>query len=85
MPSYLTGLECIRCGEQYPADRLFVGCRRHSGKESTNLTPTYDYEGIKRSFSRRSLADRPPKHRRQRLLSGAFYSILVTAHPCAAV
>jgi len=58
-PSYLTGLECVRCGERYPADRLFVGCGRHSGLEAANLTATYDYDGIGRSFSRRALAGRP--------------------------
>lgn len=59
MPSYLTGLECIRCGEKYPAGMLFAGCNRHSGPESANLTPTYDYQGIQRSFTRSSLAGRP--------------------------
>ena len=57
--SYMTGLKCLRCGEQYPIDRLFQGCPKHEGELVSNLTPTYDYDALRRTFSRESLADRP--------------------------
>jgi threonine synthase len=64
--SYLTGLQCLRCGAEYPIERLFQGCPRHKGALAANLTPTYDYEGICRTFSPPLLSSRPPSMWRYR-------------------
>ncbi len=58
--SYLTGLKCLRCGEEYPITPMFQGCPKHEGDLVANLTPTYDYDGIRRAFSREALTNRPP-------------------------
>jgi threonine synthase len=58
--SYVTGLKCIRCGAEYPVDRMFQGCPQHDGVLVANVTPTYDYDAIGRAFSREALRDRPP-------------------------
>lgn len=58
--SYLTGLKCLRCGAEYPAERMFQGCPKHEGDLVANVSPTYDYDGIKRGFSREAVRNRPP-------------------------
>jgi len=58
--SFLTGLACIRCGAAFPAEPRFDGCPRCRGQAPSNLTPTYDYEGIRRAFRPEALRDRPP-------------------------
>jgi threonine synthase len=58
--SYLTGLRCIRCGAEYGIERMFQGCPRHEGDQVANVSPTYDYDAIRRAFSRESLKDRAP-------------------------
>ena len=56
--SYLTGLACIRCGAEYPIDRRFQGCPKHDGNLVANVSATYDYDAIRRDFSREALRDR---------------------------
>ncbi len=58
--SFLTGLACIRCGAAFPAEPRFDGCPRCRGEAPSNLTPTYDYDGIRRAFRVEALRDRPP-------------------------
>ena len=57
--SFLTGLACIRCGATFPAAPRFDGCPHCRGEAPSNLTPTYDYEGIRRAFRVDALRDRP--------------------------
>src|SRR5579872_2438350 len=52
----LTHLECTRCGEHYPADRLQTVCPKDAGI----LYARYDLAAIKRSFSSARLAGRTP-------------------------
>lgn len=56
--SYMTGLECIRCGRQYPLEVRLKGCEDHPDKPA-NLTPTYDYPAIIGQFDPEALRDRP--------------------------
>ena len=57
--SFLTGLACIRCGVAFPPEPRFDGCPRCRAEAPSNLTPTYDYEGIRRAFRVEALRDRP--------------------------
>ncbi len=57
--SFLTGLACIRCGVAFPVEPRFDGCPRCRAEAPSNLTPTYDYEGIRRAFRAEALRDRP--------------------------
>jgi len=55
MMSYVTHLECANCGRHYEAARvhnLCAACQRP-------LWVRYDLEGVKRAFSKESLAGRP--------------------------
>ncbi len=58
--SFLTGLACIRCGAAFPVEPRFDGCPRCRREAPSNLTPTYDYDGIRRAFRVEALRDRPP-------------------------
>jgi threonine synthase len=57
--SFLTGLACIRCGAAYPPEPRFDGCPTCRVEAPSNLTPTYDYAGIRRAFRVQALRDRP--------------------------
>ncbi len=57
--SFLTGLACIRCGAAFPAEPRFDGCPHCRAEAPSNLTPTYDYDGIRRAFRVEALRDRP--------------------------
>ncbi len=57
--SFLTGLKCIRCDASFPVEPRFDGCPNCRPKTPSNLTPTYDYAGIQRAFSKDALGDRP--------------------------
>lgn len=57
--SFLTGLQCIKCGATYPPHKLFKGCPNHPKEKPVTLTPIYDYARIKSSFDPRKLASRP--------------------------
>jgi len=52
--SYVKGLKCRECGREYPKDVLFV-CEYCFGSLEVN----YDYENIKKHFTKEALADRP--------------------------
>lgn len=58
--SYLTGLKCLRCGRQYPTGKMFRGCPACTGTKCSNLTPTYDYDAIRKAFRRELLSQRAP-------------------------
>jgi threonine synthase len=57
--SFLTGLACIRCGAPFLPEPRFDGCPRCRAEAPANLTPTYDYDGIRRAFRVEALRDRP--------------------------
>ena len=57
--SFLTGLACIRCGVTFPPEPRFDGCPRCRVQAPSNLTPTYDYDAIRRAFRLEALRDRP--------------------------
>lgn len=57
--SYLVGLECLRCGKNYPPATLFQGCEDCQGEKSSNLQTVYDYESISKAFKPERLARRP--------------------------
>jgi len=57
--SFLTGLACIRCGAAFPPEPRMDGCPRCRPETPSNLTPTYDYDGIRRAFRPEALRDRP--------------------------
>jgi len=52
--SYMIGLKCRECGRLYPKEALFV-CEYCFG----SLEVDYDYDAIRRSFTKTSLAARP--------------------------
>ena len=58
--SFLTGLKCIRCGAEYPIQRMSRGCLKCQGERRSNVVCTYDYAGIRTVFSKESLSERPP-------------------------
>jgi len=58
--SLLTGLKCLRCGAEYPLQPMHRGCPKCLDDRPSNVECTYDYEQIKRVFSKESLAERPP-------------------------
>lgn len=49
--SYLTHLECFRCGEGYSAERNFWGCPSCKGELASNLYCVYDYEAIRKVWN----------------------------------
>ncbi|MFQ5915398.1 MAG: pyridoxal-phosphate dependent enzyme [Nitrospinota bacterium] len=57
--SFLTGLRCIRCGKEFPVEPRFDGCPDCRSQAPSNLTPTYDYEALRRAFRKEDLRDRP--------------------------
>lgn len=54
--SFLTHLECTRCGKQYAAEALQTTCP-DDGKP---LYPRYDYKGIAAAVTKDQIARRPP-------------------------
>ena len=52
--SYMVGLKCRECGRLYPKDVIFV-CEYCFGSVEVD----YDYEAIRRSLTKATLADRP--------------------------
>ena len=56
----MTGLKCLRCGAEYPIQRMSRGCPKCEGSYRSNVACTYDYDRIKRVFSRDVLVERPP-------------------------
>jgi threonine synthase len=57
--SYLTHLECSRCGRTYPPGRNFFGCESCTDHLAANLFCVYDYEAIARSWTPAVVRDRP--------------------------
>ncbi len=57
--SFLTGLKCIRCDASFPVAPRFDGCPHCAAEAPSNLTPAYDYAGIRSAFRKETLADRP--------------------------
>jgi threonine synthase len=57
--SYLTGLQCHRCGQLYPPGRYFFGCPVCALDKPSNLIAQYDYAAIAKQFSRKLLERRP--------------------------
>jgi threonine synthase len=57
--SFLTGLRCIRCDASFSPEPRFDGCPHCAAGAPSNLTPTYDYAEIHRSFQKDMLQDRP--------------------------
>ncbi len=57
--SFLSGLECIRCGAEYPIEPRFDGCPKCAAEAPSNLTPTYDDAGIRSALQKEILAGRP--------------------------
>lgn len=58
--SFLTGLRCLRCGTEYPIQRMHRGCAKCVDEKSSNVECTYDYAEIRRVFRKELLAERPP-------------------------
>lgn len=56
--SYLTHLECFRCGREYEPAEYLLGCPICANGSASNLFCVYDYEQIARSFTKDALADR---------------------------
>src|SRR3989338_3518050 len=52
--SYVIGLKCRECGRRYPKEVIFV-CEYCFGSVEVD----YDYDAIRRSFTKASLAGRP--------------------------
>jgi threonine synthase len=57
MTSYVTSLKCVLCGEEYAPDAVEYVCPKH-GDEGI-LDVLYDYDAIKREFTRELLAEDP--------------------------
>lgn len=62
----LTGLRCILCRAEYPADDRLT-CEKCPPGEGI-LDPCYDYDAVRRAMSREALAARPLGHWRYREL-----------------
>lgn len=58
--SYLTGLECIRCGAAFGIEPRFDGCPECRSVAPANLTARYDFQAIRRTFRKDLLRHRPP-------------------------
>jgi threonine synthase len=58
--SYLKGLKCIRCGAEYPVQRMSRGCTKCVGEKRSNVFCTYDYDQIWRVVSQELIVGRPP-------------------------
>ena len=81
--SFLTHLECFRCGEAYPPERSFWGCPACTGEKASNLFCVYDYEGIRKAWSPAVLATRPASLWRYREFMPVDEASIVTSarHP----
>lgn len=58
--SFLTGLRCLRCGTEYPVQRMTRGCPRCREDKPSNVECTYDYDQIKQVFRKELLCERAP-------------------------
>ena len=55
MTTYIIGLECVFCGEEYADQPMFEGCPSCKTKEFvSNVVPIYDYDKIAKIISRKS-------------------------------
>ena len=57
--SYLSHLECYRCGHSYPPEKFFHGCPACAQGKPSNLFCVYDYQRLSRDFSVQVLQNRP--------------------------
>ena len=57
--SYLSHLECYRCGHSYPPEKFFHGCPACAQGKPSNLFCVYDYQRLSRDFSVQALQNRP--------------------------
>ena len=56
--SFATGLRCVHCDARYPLSAMHEGCASCATDVfRAGLTPTYDYDAIRRSWSGRVVAD----------------------------
>ncbi len=76
--SYLTHLECFRCGRTYPPGRYFTGCESCTGELASNLFCVYDYEAIARAWNPTVVRDRPASLWRYRELFPVDEESIVT-------
>lgn len=56
--SFLTGLQCPKCGKEYPIEVRLKGCDEHRD-QPVNVIPIYDYEAIAQAFDPAALVSRP--------------------------
>lgn len=66
--SFLTHLECFRCGRTYPPEPYLLGCPACAGEHASNLFCVYDYDAVARAFSKDAVARREPTMWRYREL-----------------
>jgi threonine synthase len=55
----VVGLQCVRCGETYPAGDLFAGCPRCVPDARVNLVPVYDEERLSDELNPETLSRQP--------------------------
>lgn len=56
--SFATGLRCVHCDARYPLAGMHEGCPACATDDfRSGLTPTYDYDAVRRALDGRSLAD----------------------------
>ncbi|MDE3075380.1 MAG: threonine synthase [Chloroflexota bacterium] len=58
--TFLTHLECWRCGRTFPPEKRFTGCPECARTKPSNLFCQYDLDAIGRTFHPGLLAARPP-------------------------
>ena len=56
--SFLTGLECLRCGSEYPIQMMPRGCPKCLKGKPSNVVCRYDYDRIKKVFGKELLSGR---------------------------
>lgn len=78
--TFLDHLECFRCARTYPPGKLFQGCPACSAERPSNLFCVYDYQGLKRSFSKTALQRRSPSMWRYLELLPVGEEHVVTLH-----
>ena len=55
MTTYVTGLKCVFCGEEYTDRPMFEGCPSCKTKKFvSNVVPVYDYDALSKIISRNS-------------------------------
>lgn len=61
MSRFLSGLRCLRCGAEYPAEKMLEGCPRcRDDKGASNVSAVYDLAAVKKALSRSELESRRP-------------------------